>query len=94
MNKVIIPHFITKWTATQNPRDYSVFEGLGGRFVRICSRNIPLNTFTLEGYFEPAIVEDESFILKSEGGNGILCIAYEEGELDMIRNFIQTIRGS
>ena len=94
MKNFTIPHFITKWEATQNPREYSIFEGLGGRFARICSRNMPLNTFTLEGYFEPVIVEDESFILKSESGNGILCIAYEEGELEMIRNFIQTIRGS
>lgn len=87
MNKFTIPYFITKWEATQNLRDYEHFAGF------MVAQGHAKNTFTLEGYFEPVIVEDESFILKSEGGNGILCISYEEGELEMIRNFIQTIRG-
>ena len=93
MKNFTIPHFITKWEATQNHREYKTFEGVGGRSFRMSCSSTPLNTFTLEGYFEPVIVEDERFILKSESGNGILCIAYEEGELEMIRNFMQTIRG-
>jgi hypothetical protein len=94
MKNFTIPHFITKWEATQAHREYKALDWFGGCLRDGHAQVTPLNTFTLEGYFEPVIVEDESFILKSINGDGILCVAYKEGELDMIHNFIQTIRGS